>query len=325
MYSLLILFSLSIFLSSCATMINDEYDSVTIISDKPVEIFHQGRKISLNSIRSKITLPRQSEDTKIEVRTDSVIKTITVPSSYSYWNLLNIMNYGIGLFFEKAPYNYSYPSKMYISAKDTTDDYWTYSPWNQKKGDIDFHISLPHFNDFYYTPDKEPDTKKNNGFFGLALGLDYYHTDQQYLAFRLGAITDIFVPFPAPIDYEGETERFYSTYASISNNHNLGNFTVGYGLVLSNNVWDLSYESIPYDSPNELQTEVNEEILSSKEINPRTRRNLGMGFTFPVYYKFSESFFLGLIYKPTLLSFSKENLFDYEHVISFDFGWKINI
>jgi hypothetical protein len=57
-------------------------------------------------------------------------------------------------------------------------------------------------------------------------------------------------------------------------------------------------------------------------IDGQTKNNTMLGLTLNTYYRFTEHFYLGLIYRPSFRDLSN-NKMKYEHSISLDFMWKI--
>lgn len=173
------------------------------------------------------------------------------------------------------------------------------------------HVSLPYVNSFYLQPENEPDSKANTGFWGISVGLAYYHSKTQFVNLSASAVMDIFLPVPAPIDFIGGQEFMTSTYTSLSNNHVFESFTLGYGMCYSSNVWEYRYYD-DFDPPPPTR-------------EPAMDRSNALGFVFPAYYLWREQFSVGLIYRPTLIRFGSETELKYEHLITIDFVWKIGL
>jgi len=307
---------IAMILSSCATILNNSTNEISIYTDSPATVEQNGEKIPTSSNDANIYPKRQKKDLKLIISTDSLTKTVTIPSRYSAAYYLNIVtNYGIGMLFESnSDISYTYPGAIYINTSDTNDYFQTYNPWS-KKGNLYLHLSFPYINSFLFKPIGETDTKSNTGFMGISAGLDYYHSDQQFLGLYFSAVTDFLLPAPAPIDPIGENETMASLYFTLTNNHALKHFMLGYGLSLSRNIWNLSIHPT-YDDEYGEQNSIRE---------PKFTATYALGFAFPVYYQITENFFIGLLYRPSFYRFSNEIPFYYEHQISFGFGWKIGI
>lgn len=180
----------------------------------------------------------------------------------------------------------------------------------QPAGDRVLRLSLPHVNTFYLQPAGEPDAKVNTGFWGVGVGLLFRHSRSQYLGLATSAATDLPVPVPAAIDFEGEHEFLTNLAIDLTNNHTRGRFTLGYGVSYGANRWKLDNDQDP---------------VATMTRAPVTVRHNFLGLVFPAYYSLNERFALGLIYRPALYRFGTEPGFCYEHVISIDFSWNLKL
>jgi hypothetical protein len=180
-----------------------------------------------------------------------------------------------------------------------------------KKGEFYLHISIPYINSTYFHPEDESEGKVNSGFLGLSAGVDYFHTDEQYLNLTVSAVTNFPSPLPGFVEMSGEYEYVSSVYLSLSNNHKIKKFTMGYGVSFGRNIWEFRY-SDDWDPP-----PLTRDTVST--------RYIFLGFVVTVYYRIGESIFLGIIYRPTFYRFDIEPRFKYEHLISVDFAMKIKL
>jgi hypothetical protein len=172
------------------------------------------------------------------------------------------------------------------------------------------YISLPHINSFQLSPENEG-TKINTGFWGISLGLDYYHSKQQFINIGFSSVLDFFVPFPAPVDISGEHELMSSSYIGLSNNHKLGRIALGYGLSYARNSWDFRYYDM-FDPPPPTRV-------------PVKKSHHSFGLIFPTYLQLGDLFNIGGIYRPTFFRPTMNRKFEYEHLISVDFACKIRL
>lgn len=147
------------------------------------------------------------------------------------------------------------------------------------------------------------------GFWGVMLGLDYYHSKNQFINIGFSGVMDFFLPVPAAVDLSGESILMKSRYVSLSNNHKFKRLSVGYGLSYAVNTCDFRYidrfEPLPPTR------------------DPVKRSHSALGLVFPVYYQFGDYFNLGIIYRPTFYRPTLMNKLKYEHLISMDFALKI--
>lgn len=309
-----LLILISIFLwSSCATILNQSTKRLTITTTTPANVIVNNDTLSSYHDRTTITVKRQPENFGITVFNDSISKNITIKSknSFAYWLNAYPSTFWTGFLIDKKKAKrYTYPSKIYVDMTDTINRYVNYDP-RSKKGQLYLHLSIPHINSFLLKPNNENDYKFSTGFWGIAVGLDYYHKPRQFINLSASAVSSFFVPFPAAIDISGEYELLSSRYFSLSNNYKIKRFSVGYGLSYSRNTWDLRYYDA-FDPPPPTR-------------EPVKKSNNSFGFIFPAYLQIGKNFNIGIIYRPTFLRPESEQVIKYEHLISIDFAWKIRL
>jgi len=313
MKKLIFLVITTLILSSCATIFNQPTKIIYISTTTPAKVVVNNDTFSIFQNKIPVEVQRQSTDLNINVFNDSIHKTVTIKhrNSIAYWMNVYPASFWTGFLIDKNnPKRYTYPTKIYFDMRDTTNTYSTYDQ-RSKKGEIDLHVSMPYINSFLLKPDNENHYKSNTGFWGLSLGLDYYHSSTQFINLSVSAVSDFFVPIPAAVDISGYYEMMSSSFLSVSNNHKIKNFLIGYGLSYVRNTWDLSYYQWG-------QTEA-----PTRE--PVKKSNNAIGFVFPAYFLPTYHFFIGVVYRPTLFRFSTDHPFKYEHLISIDFGWKIKL
>lgn len=306
----LYLLAISLFFTSCATILNGPHKSITVYTTEPSKIILHTDTINTIDNKANFNVERRKEPIIITASTDNLTKEIEVEpkNSFMFWS--NICNYGIGMFIDrKNPKRYSYPQRIYLNSTDTISRYYKYGKANNK-GELLLHLSLPYINSFNLKP-KNEGTKINTGFWGLTVGLDYYHSKNQFLNVGVSGVLDFIVPFPAPVDFSGEHEWMSSRYVSVSNNHKLGRFSLGYGLSYAKNTWEFRY----YDRFDPLPP--------TRE--PIKRSHNAFGLIFPSYFQLGEQFNVGVIYRPTFYIPTRTNQYVYEHLISIDMAWKIRI
>ena len=171
----------SIFLTSCATTVNQPYKYVSVQTTAPSSIIFKHDTISTVGNKAHLKVERKNESFSIVATTDSLTKSIKIEprSSIMYWSNI-CFNYGIGMLIDvKNPKRYSYPDKIYINSADSTDGYSMYGKADNK-GELYLHLSLPLVNPFRMTLGNG-ETKTGTGVLGAAFGLDYYHSKNQFI------------------------------------------------------------------------------------------------------------------------------------------------
>lgn len=299
------------FLCSCATLTNSTHTNIKIFTTQPSKIICN--QDTFVTFRNKVNLcvQRSKKTLKVVAIADSSKKTFEIKArnSFAFWGNL-FLNYGIGMLLDrKNAKRYTYPQTIYLNSSDTINRYFHHNQV-KRKGSWHLHISLPHINTFQMTPENES-TKINTGFWGLSLGMDYYHRENQFLNVSVAGVSDFFVPVPAAISIKGEYELMSSRYVSFSNNHKIGRFKIGYGLVYAKNTWDFKdFGGFGAPSP------TREPVKKSRNV---------WGVIFPLHFQVTDKFHVGVVYRPTFYipKFSQKP--KYEHLISLDLAWKIII
>ena len=303
--------TISVLMTSCATIGNQPYTNIKVYTTEPSEIVYEQNTAKTKNNKAKLRVERKNETLSIVAITDSLTKFVEIEPINSFFYWCNIVcNFGIGMLVEKDhPHRYSYPQRIYLNSADTISKFYRYSQSN-KKGELHLHLSLPSINSFRMVPESEG-TKINTGFNGLAIGLDYYHSNNQFVSFFGAGVQDFFMPPLGAIDMSGEWELMNSLYISLSNNHRVKRFTFGYGLSYGRNTWDFIYTD-RFDPPPPTR-------------EPVKKSHNAIGLIFPTYFQMREHFFIGVVYRPTFIRPDMPDKFVYEHLISIDFAWKIRI
>ena len=302
----------SLFMTSCATILNQPYKNITIYTTEPSKIIYKQDTIETKNNKVHLTVERKKEILSIVAMTDRITKPIEIkPSnSFAYWLNIYPASLWTGFLIDKNnPKRYSYPERIYINSADTISKHYGYSQ-SDNKGELYLHLSLPHINFFSLKPQDET-RKVSAGFWGVAIGLDYYHSKNQFINLGASGVMDFFLPIPAAVDLSGEHKAANSVYVSLSNNYKIGRFSIGYGLSYGRNTWSFSYID-RFDPPPPTR-------------DPVTKNYNTFGLVFPTYFQLGEHFNIGVVYRPTFYRPNLIDKFSYEHLISIDFAWKIRI
>lgn len=319
----LLLVLLSLILTSCATVITRRYYNMEINTN------YQNAKVlvcdSLYNLPADLKVKRSKNDLKIKLFSDSLTRDYLVKSSpnpaFVFGNLLwmevSPATYLIDFTNQKR---FFYGKSVYLNADDPANvirpplskfyyDYFSKS-YSTNKGQTNLVLSLPWINSFYLQPQNES-KKSNTGFWGISGGIEYFYKNNKFMGFTGNAVMDFFVPVPAAIDISGEYETMNSVYVSLTDNFKFNRFTVGYGLNYSKNNWAFRY-SDRFDPPPPTR-------------EPVEKSSQSIGFTVNGYHQFGEYFFVGIIYRPSLIEIYPKTQVKYEHLISLDFAWKIRL
>jgi hypothetical protein len=178
--------------------------------------------------------------------------------------------------------------------------------YNQRK--FHFRASFPYINHIQQFAN---DTVRSNlGFIGVSLGVDYGDS-LKTTELRIASTTDFFVPF-GPVRIEGQFTRSYGLHASISRSRFLHfnsdpgpikKIEFGYGIHFARYRWQRINTSL---TPSAITED----------------RNNSLGFTGFINLYFGKRFYVGALYRPSILTVHPSSKFEYQHVFSIDFGWR---
>jgi len=188
-------------------------------------------------------------------------------------------------------YGQSQPDKVYV-----------------KKGSLLFDINFPYINSYLLHPENEG-TQKKAGFLGFGLGADYYLTNDSHLNFSTKGVIDFLAPVPAPVHYDRGSFYFLSTnYIQLTMNNDFKKLHIGYGIVYGQNIW--RYRLFGNDTTYTGVRNIDKVYAVA-------------GIIGTVSYSIGKSFYLSFVYRPTFIQFLRQPTFQYEHLGSIEFGWKI--
>ncbi len=324
---LLVLIIFTTLLTSCSTLLNHKTYKVNVSSNAPnakVRVYD-----SIYDLPSKVEVERSKKELELELITDTEILNYKVKPvwdpKFVFVNLSGFIfapvNYAVDL---TNPKRFYYRKSIFL---DTNDTIRTITPeritkglengfkryfsteLSRQKGDLYVHLGLPFVNGFKFKPEFEGSVNIV-GMMGFTAGLDYYHTNKQFLSLRLSAVEDYNAPIPIT-DTPSETLNMplSSVFVSLSNNHQFNRLSVGYGVAFARNMWEFVYKK-------EYQFIIME--------NKKSAHN-AIGLVVPVHFTVFDNFNIGAIYRPTFYTFGHSTKFQYEHLLSLEFSYKVRI
>jgi hypothetical protein len=300
---------LSCIITSCATIFNRHGRFVRVYTTRPTVLIYNADTIKTQNNKAFLYVERQKIPLEFSVLTDTGAKKVVQKSTLSFAFITNFFyNYGIGALIDlTTTKRYGYPN-IRLNEKDTIERHRPYVTLS-KKGDFLLNVSMPMYNWFYFRPDGEP-VKNIKGGPGFSMGLDYFHSQKQFLNLSAAVaidMPDIYLDIKPYGIYEKERTR----YLSLSNNHVINKFTIGYGVSYAHNSWEF------VNVPNYRDT-----VSTTLTGRPsQTKSNNALGLVFSTYFKIVAGLNMGIIYRPTFIRFGSAD--KYEHLLSFDFGYRI--
>lgn len=319
--------------ASCSTILNRKTQRITFYTQRPSMVIHNKDTVHTTQNTAKLRIERKNEPARVDIVDNGSQKTIKLfpHISTAFWfNLYPSL--GIGMLVDMwTPKIWAYPSKINVGYYDSTyyrnqfenfhgrnspKLYFTNSP-PHTKGEIDLHISSPFINFYDFVPQGKP-RNIQPGIGGASLGLDYYHTNKQFLSLNIvktddAISSDDLVLDIKPVNFPSTIQKERSEYVSLSNNYRVNRLIIGYGITAARNTWRFGYFKLNVDS---LQPQ-------SKTYDDKT--HFAFGFIVPVYFQFTQTFYTGFIYRPTIYRPGLPDKFKYEHLMSIDFAWKFSL
>ncbi|MCL2598157.1 MAG: hypothetical protein FWD66_11020 [Paludibacter sp.] len=252
-----------------------------------------------------ISIFRNAESKAKEIGGNALL--ITKHKKPTFWNSYYFLNANVLKVFDfSAPLDTLYTKK-------NLRKYEIYG-----KGTWYLRFSIPYVNNFILQPNGERSIS-STGFWGAAIGFDYYHQNTQYLSLIASGAMNYFLPVPmgADVNYGEEIvedESCSSEYIGLTNNHRYRYFSLGYGLSYSHNSWMRTYNG-GYTPDG-----IRDDIPPNKEYTDNT-----LGLLFTTYWTSKFGLSLGIIYRPNFIRLNTSPVFKYEHLISIDFAWRIRL
>ena len=179
---------------------------------------------------------------------------------------------------------------------------------NTNNGKIELVLAFPFIQNLSIVPEFEERYNDENYMGALTLGVNYYHSENQYVSFRISG-TRVAAVFSISWLFEGfkGDARYIDTLSiSVSNNHNLRRLRLNFGYGFSfSSIW---LHDIFGDGTN---------------LTIDTKRHSALGLIFTGYFRVNRFFDIGFIYQPTFFRPNMSDKFVYEHIITLDFLFKI--
>lgn len=298
-------------LTSCATLFNKPYKTVTISSQTPTKIIYQRDTIEVSD-ETQLKCPRKKEPLTFTTLNDSIEKTYNISSTISSTIFYNIIGYGgivgvtIDLFSQKK---YSYPHYIAIIPKDSLTNYETHRTTYQ--GDVFFNLNFPILN--IASHQTLTNTSENTiNASGLGFGVDYFYSKKNFINFSLNSINDLFTLVEtSTVNTYNYIDINRENYFSITHNHQLKKFFIGYGLSIGRNYYNPSeYDNYSFsETPNILKNDV----------------NYAAGFLFNTYIQAGKYLNIGLIYRPSIYTLNSTQPLFHQYYVGIDLRYRFRV
>lgn len=306
-YSLFFLF----LFSSCATLFNKPYKTVSISTSSPTKICYLKDTFLVNQ-EIKLIATRKKDPLIFKTINDSIQKEYHISSTISPTVYYNILGYGgligivIDLFSKKK---YSYPHYISISPKDSLSNYETFRTTHQR--DVFFNINFPLLNFAGHQTNSNTIINTFNSS-GFGVGVDYFYSDKNFINFSLNSVNDLYTLIESStVSDLNYIDKNRENYVSITHNHQIKKIFVGYGLSIGRNFNDpaeytnfFSYYPTPF-----LKNEV----------------NYAAGLLVNTYIQAGKYLNIGLIYRPSIYTLNSTQPLFNQYYIGMDLRYRFRL
>ncbi len=164
-------------------------------------------------------------------------------------------------------------------------------------------------------PDALGRRTNRGGFIGISFGVEHFYADRRSIAAEFSGIMDLPGPVTGRALLSGWHELNRTINLSLTNNYHTRVFSLGYGLNFSQSAW--SYEF--YDD----NWDYSHERFEHEELREPFRWKFGAMLN--AYYKISSRTRLGVVYRPSFYRLGARTPWAYEHSISIDLKFNMNV
>jgi len=333
LFPLLLLTALLV--SSCASIFNSPYKRITIHTEKPAMIYYNDGSVKTNNLvktnnyLAAIHVKRKNDSLQFSVHNDSTFQKYSVKRKLSFAFWANIpFKFGIGMLVDFTnPKRFTYPTHIYLDSTEKKKGYYTYEKNIPKKA-WELQMNIPFVN-LHHRIDAYDQNDIITGFFGLGLGVNYFYQNNKYLNFSAHSMLLNNVPLPPPfIVFWEKNSKEYFHQVTLSNNHRIQKFNIGYGLSYS--LSEMKYTvslprtnetaivhlnaSLPITRPAEVEK-------MSKKISPgryetHWKKVQAIGLWFPLSYELTKGLSASFQYRPTFYNYNSK-MMQYQAFYSF--------
>ena len=312
------IYVICVFASCAVTKTAPDYCHTNIIRKEPATVIIDSDTIYFdNDQKSKlIELKRSSEEKSIILIRDTSIDSIPLRPTLGNERVNYVFKTDIGHIADQdSPEKWQYPKQVFLSeshVNSSSGEMKGFDAYKPCKGSIYLrsNILFPVINWFNYT-NEENESLSRLGFGFWNLGVDYYYKSNMFINLTVGEAYDLKLPATLSYGFGGrDSEKIQILYVSLSNNHLIGKFELGYGISYGYDRWKFKEDT---------------EDPQSNSYNVSRLYFQSLGLVFPAHYQTNSGFYFGLIYRPMLVQFSEKIRFQYQHTLSIDLGWRIRL
>lgn len=301
-------------LTSCATITNSKTYALRVNTNAQ----NASAKVydSVYKLPADVEVTRSNKPLQVTLTYDTITRDYNVKSKTMSKSSVGNILFG-GLYPEAllvdllTKKGYYYGDEIFLDISDSLAEakriFLTPKYVPNQKNSFNIDIALPYVNGFLFQPEGQG-VRKGIGFIGISGGVEYFYKNNKFAKINTGITTNYPFPFPAAVIFDGGREIFNSYYVTFTDNYQLNRFSLGYGLSYSSYKWKYNYGDDNYN-------------------NEKNKREKGqsLGLSLNTYFRLGRYFQVGVLYTPTLVSIKPQTELLYQHSISFELLWKIQI
>ncbi len=297
----------------CSSIFESKNSEFELHTNKPLGIIYRGDSLSVWGSRTMV-YPRSSHNLSFTVIDDtSKYEVVMKPFLSDKFLYMNLIGFGFGhiydLLFCDFDKLFSYDREIYLYADSNGLERYRFGYPQDRAGKYRLVMTIPEGNHFYY---RSPSGQSSSAGFMLGgIGLERYFNKDWYGSLIAEFKTDFMIPFPAPVDYEGEYERVSNFSVSAMLYRDFDWVHLGGGLAFSR-YFDVKRNTLG------LAPEYSDTLIYYKAYST---------VALPVAVKIpcSEKLYLGLFYSPSFISFGRKTKLEYSHTLNFSFIFNIGM
>lgn len=346
MRNICICLSLSLMLTSCATLLNDSHTVINVYTDEPIAIIYKSDTIKSepdNDFHSAtLNVKRSRKSIEFAVRNDSLEKRIVESAIISPTIWIN------GLFIPTWPgaivdllsnNGHKYPNHIHLNNKLQKKQSNTWfekfnlsqraykSKLNYSKGDVFFNLSVPpfQFGSVVLKPESERRFEEGTTL-GFGVGIDYYYKNNEFINLTTNVAYAGRI-FRWPYDYSGSEQSARVHNIQLSRNHRNGRFIYGYGISYSRTKWEMEQYTERFHAAPIRPNGEWEYPLTSTEFVRHEKYYSSLGAVASGHLQLWKSFYIGLVYRPQFIRLKSEHNkpFFYESQVTFDMAFRFKL
>ncbi|MDM1047312.1 hypothetical protein [Sphingobacterium hotanense] len=324
--------------TSCASIFNGPYKKVQVHTTQAATVYYNEGSVKTVDNIASFEVKRKKDTMQFSVLQDTSMRTYAVNKKHSFAFWSNIpLKFGVGMLVDFTnPKRFTYPSHIYLDSSNTNKGYDTFEK-KLPKGRWEFQVDMPFVN-LFHREDPYGYRELQEGFFGVGLGINHFYRNNTYLNFSAHSFLLSNYPLPPPfIVFEQKTNKEFSYQLTLSNNHRIQKFNLGYGLAYVFNRTGYTVRLPDTMEPQTLNLLASTRVLPggdvtkiAKSVEPgifeqHWRNTQSFGMWFPISYELTKGISASFQYRPTFYRDKSTMESKFENLYSFGLIYRMKL